>query len=44
MAKGRLEVESFIQLALTKAGIKSVRDNKGVLLLGSGDEPSTEEK
>ncbi len=37
VAKGKLEVESFITLALQKAGIKAIRDSGGNLLLGSGD-------
>jgi hypothetical protein len=35
--KGKLEVDSFIQLALHRAGIKAVRDSGGELLLGRGD-------
>ena len=38
VAKGKHEVESFIALALQKAGIKSIKDGGGHLLLGSGDE------
>lgn len=41
VAKGRLEVESFIQLALHRVGIKAVHDSNGVLLLGTGQEATT---
>lgn len=37
MAKGKMEIDAFIQLALTRAGIKAIRDNGGELLLGEGD-------
>lgn len=37
VAKGKLEVESFITLALQRAGIKSIKDSGGKLLLGSGE-------
>jgi hypothetical protein len=37
VAKGKLEVESFVMLAIQKAGIKSIKDNNGNLILGSGD-------
>ncbi len=37
MAKGKMEIDAFIQLALTRAGIKSIRDNGGNLVLGDGD-------
>lgn len=38
IAKGKLEVESFIMLAIQKAGIKSIKDSDGRLVLGDGDD------
>jgi hypothetical protein len=37
VVKGKTEVESFINLALHRAGVKAIRDNGGNLVLGSGD-------
>jgi hypothetical protein len=37
VSKGKAEVESFINLALHRAGVKSVKDSNGRLILGSGD-------
>jgi len=37
VAKAKLEVEAFIQLAIHKAGIKAIKDSNGTLLLGEGD-------
>lgn len=37
-AKGRAEVESFVRLALERAGIKAIRDSGGELLLGAPEE------
>jgi hypothetical protein len=42
VAKGKTEIESFIQLAVQKAGIKAIKDSGGTLLLGAGDEDSTD--
>ncbi len=37
VAKGRAEVDSFLRLALEHAGIKSIRDSDGHLVLGTGE-------
>ncbi len=37
IAKGKQEVESFFSLVLHNAGIKSIKDSNGHLVLGSGD-------
>lgn len=38
IAKGKMEIDAFVQLALTKAGIKAIKDNNGMLMLETGDD------
>lgn len=44
IAKGKMEIDAFVQLALTKAGIKAIKDNNGMLMLGSGDDGEDEKR
>lgn len=44
VAKGKMELDSFIQLAINRAGIKAIRDGGGTLILGEGLVPSASEK
>ena len=37
IAKGKMEIDAFVQLALVKAGIKAIKDSNGTLMLGMGD-------
>lgn len=38
VAKGKMDIEAFIQLALHRAGIQAIKDAGGTLLLGTGEE------
>lgn len=44
VAKGKMEVDSFVQLAINRAGIKAIRDSGGTLLLGEGLVSRADEK
>lgn len=44
IAKGKMELDAFIQLAINRAGIKAIKDNNGTLMLGSGDEDDGDRK
>lgn len=44
IAKGKMEIDAFIQLAINRAGIKAIKDNNGTLMLGSGDEDDGDRK
>ena len=37
VTKSKIEIDSFISLAIHKAGVRAIRDSDGVLLMGSGD-------
>lgn len=43
-AKVKQDLDSFIQLAINRAGIKAIRDNGGQLLLGDGGEDKERER
>lgn len=38
IAKGKMEIDAFIQSAISRAGIRAIKDNNGTLLMGSGDD------
>lgn len=44
LARSKMEIDAFIQLAINRAGIKAIKDNNGTLMLGSGDEDDGDRK